>query len=410
MIFGSGAVFALLFVSLYFEIFLLISFLQHRLSRGAHESDMGDHALPKVAIIVPCYNEEKALGASLTSLLALEYPRELLEILIVDDGSTDRTLAVAQEFAGDSRVTILTKENGGKHTAMNLGFAHTDAELVGCLDADSTVESSALMNMVPLFINPNVAAVTPGIHVRHPSTALQHMQNVEYRLSLFNRFILSSLGSAFITPGPFSIFRARVVRELGAWRYAHSTEDMEMALRIQEAGYLIENAPRAVVHTSTPATFGALYRQRVRWTYGGLRNAVDYRHMFGNYRYGNLGIIILPFAILSIFAGLYFFIRIIYYSGLSAYKAFLKYQYAGFHFDPSVPDPFYFNTSALLFLVIISTLLILVLITLGTFIGTGKRHPPISTPLFVIFYSFIVPLWLFAALFRAIFKTGVRWR
>lgn len=410
MLFGSGVVFALLFVSLFFEIFLLIAFLQRRLGRIAIDRTMGTLPLPSVAIIVPCYNEEKTLSASLHSLLALEYPREKLQIIVVDDGSQDATLAVAREFAHDSRVTILEKANGGKHSAMNMGLAHTTAELVGCLDADSIVAPSALMHIVPIFNNPRIAAVTPGIHVKVPRTALQHMQNVEYRLSLFNRFILASLGSAFITPGPFSIFRASIVRELGSWRYAHSTEDMEMALRIQEAGYLIANAPRAIVHTATPANFPALFRQRVRWTYGWLRNAVDYRHMFGNWRYGNLGLIILPFAILSIFTGLYFFARVLYYLVLAAYNAYMKYQYAGFHFQAGVPDPFFFNTSAIWFLVWTSILLILALITLGSFIGTGKRHPPASTPLFVIFYSFLVPLWLGAAVFRAVFKTGVRWR
>lgn len=410
MVFGSGIVFALLFVSLYFEIFLLIAFLQRRFSKVIIDQSMGERPLPKVAIIVPCYNEETTLTASMRSLLALEYPHELLQIIIVDDGSTDRTLTVAREFAQDARVTILEKENGGKHSAMNMGLAHTDAEFVGCLDADSIVAPGALMKIVPVFNNPKIAAVTPGIHVKRPTTALQHMQHVEYRLSLFNRFILASLGSAFITPGPFSIFRASIVRELGAWRYAHSTEDMEMALRIQEAGYLIANAPGAIVHTATPETFPALFRQRVRWTYGWLRNAVDYRHMFGNWRYGNLGLIILPFAILSIFTGLYFFARILYYLGAGIYETYVKYQYTGFHFQPGVPDPFFFNTSAVWFLVWTSVLLILALITLGSFIGTGKRHPPVATPLFVIFYSFLVPLWLGAAVFRAFFKTGVRWR
>ena len=408
--FSSGVVFTLLFISLYFEIFLLIAFLQRRFGQVAVDRAMDGLPLPSVAIIVPCFNEEQTLSASLHSLLALEYPRELLQIIIVDDGSTDKTLEVAREFAHDSRVTILEKENGGKHSAMNMGLAHTNAELVGCLDADSIVAPSALMHIVPVFNNPKIAAVTPGIHVRVPRTALQHMQHVEYRLSLFNRFILASLGSAFITPGPFSIFRDALLLELVSWRYAHSTEDMEMALRIQEAGYLIANAPKAIVHTATPANFPALFRQRVRWTYGWLRNAVDYRHMFGNWRYGNLCLIILPFAILSIFTGLSFFARVLYYLGTAVYTAYVKYQYTGFHFQAGVPDPFFFNTSAVLFLVWTSIVLILVLITLGSFIGTGKRHPPVSTPLFVIFYSFLVPLWLGAAVFRAVFKTGVRWR
>jgi cellulose synthase/poly-beta-1,6-N-acetylglucosamine synthase-like glycosyltransferase len=410
MIFGSGVMFALLFLSLYFEIFLLLAFLQ-RTFRGAQAEDaVAGASLPRVAIIVPCFNEEKTLAGSLASLLALDYPKALLEIIIVDDGSRDATLAIANEFRSDSRIRVFHKENGGKHSAMNLGLEHTDAELVGCLDADSIVAPDALLKIIPVFDNPKVAAVTPGIQVKRPTTMLQHMQNVEYRLSIFNRFILAALGAVFITPGPFSIFRSGVIRELGGWRYAHSTEDMEMALRLQEAGHLIANAPGAIVHTSTPPTLRALFRQRVRWTYGWLRNAVDYRHMFGNYRYGNLGIIVLPFAILSIFTGIYFFIRVSYFLLRAIYTEYVKISYAGFHFQPGTPDLFYFNTSAVLFLVWTSVALILVLICLGSLIGTGSRRPPASTPLFVIFYSFLVPIWLGAAVFRAIFKTGVRWR
>lgn len=410
MLFGSGIVFALLFVALYFEVFLLVSFLERVFIRRASLATDASAPLPKVAVVVPCYNEEQSLASTMHSLLALDYPKELLEILVIDDGSTDGTLAIAQGFATDSRVRVFHKENGGKHSAMNYGLAHTDADLIGCLDADSVVAPDALLHIAPLFSNARIAAVTPGILVKRPTTILQHMQNVEYRLSLFNRFILAALGSAFITPGPFSIFRARTVRELGGWRYAHSTEDMEMALRIQEAGYMIANAPRARVHTATPASLPKLYRQRVRWTYGWLRNAVDYRHMFGNLRYGNLGVIILPLAIVSIFTGIYFFVRILFTLGSMLYEQYVKYTFIGFQVSAPSFDPFFINTSAMWFLVWMCVALIVALICIGSFIGTGSRRPPASTPLFVIFYSILVPLWLSTAVFRAIFKTGVRWR
>ncbi len=344
------------------------------------------------------------------SLLALEYPREKLEILIVDDGSTDDTLAVAQTFTYDERVRVFRKENGGKHTAMNWGLSHTSAEIIGCLDADSTVAPNALLAIVPLFDNPRIAAVTPGIHVREPQTMIQHMQHVEYRLSVFNRYIFAWLGSVFIAPGPFSFFRACVVRELGAWRHAHSTEDMEMALRIQNAGHLIANAPNAVVHTSTPATLRQLFRQRVRWTYGWLRNAVDYRFMLGNKRFGNLGLIILPSALISIAAGMYFFVRILWMTSQNVLHHITRFEATGALISDPTFDLFYVNTSAFLFLVVTSVALILTLICIGSLVGTGSRRPPAATPMFLLFYSFLAPLWLFAAVFRATFKTGVRWR
>ena len=370
---------------------------------------------PLVAIAVPCFNEAKTLERTLHSLMALEYPREKLEILVVDDGSTDRTLEVAREFERtcpeqSRRVRVFHKENGGKHTAMNLALENTEAELIGCLDADSTVAPDALLALFPVFENPSIAAVTPGIHVREPRTILQHMQKVEYRLSIFYRFIFAGLGSVFITPGPFSFFRASVVRELGGWRHGHSTEDMEMALRMQHAGHLIANAPNAVVHTATPATLRGLFRQRVRWTYGWLRNAVDYRYMLGNKRFGNLGLIILPSAIISIAAGIYFFIRILWYTSQDIMHQIVRIEATGSLASHPSFDPFYVNTSAFLFLVTASVVMIVVLISAGSFIGTDSRRPPAATPLFLLFYSFLAPLWLCAAVVRAVFKTGVRWR
>ena len=237
------------------------------------------------------------------------------------------------------------------------------------------------------------------------------MQKVEYRLSVFNRFMLAALGSAFITPGPFSIFRASAVRELGGWRYGHSTEDMEMALRMQLAGYLIANAPKAVVLTSTPRTLKHLFRQRVRWTYGFLRNAIDYRAMVGSSRFGNLGILILPTALISIGAGIYFFARVVYYLGLDITREIERVQATHLLAHPSI-GLFYIDTSAMWFLIYAAVVLILVLIAAGSSIGLDSRSYklPAGTPLFILFYSFLVPLWLSAAVIRAIFKTGVRWR
>ncbi|MFA7309324.1 MAG: glycosyltransferase family 2 protein [Candidatus Paceibacterota bacterium] len=407
MTIGAGFTYGLLFISLYFEVFLLLAYLRNRFSKAVAGPVAG--ALPRVAVVVPCFNEVRTVEGTMHSLLSLTYPHELIEIIAVDDGSTDATLSALRTFESDPRVRVFTKENGGKHTAMNLALANTSADLIGCLDADSTVAADALMHIAPVFDNELVCAVTPCILVKEPETMLQHMQNVEYRLSIFNRFILAVIGSVFITPGPFSFFRTRVVRELGGWRHAHSTEDMEMALRMQGAGHLIANAPRAIVHTSTPRTLRALFHQRVRWTYGWLRNAVDYRHMIGNGRYGNLGIIVLPSALISIAAGIYFFLRIAVNALISLKDEIIRIEYSGLYPHMSF-DIFFFNTSTMMFLVFVSVGLIFALICAGSFIGTGSRRPPLSTPLFLLFYSFLVPLWLGTAVVRAVFKTGVSWR
>ncbi|HEY4526492.1 MAG TPA: glycosyltransferase [Candidatus Paceibacterota bacterium] len=401
-------VYALLFASIYFEVFLLTSFIERRMG-GLVMRKRVSGVLPAVAIVVPSFNEAQTISGTISSLLALQYPKDKLEIIVVDDGSTDDTLSVAKRFESDSRVRVFYKENGGKHTAMNFALSRTSAELIGCLDADSEVAPEALRAIVSVFEDKKVAAATPGIHVKDPKTLLQKMQNVEYRLSLFNRFAFAAKGSTFITPGPFSLFRTAIVRQLGAWRHAHSTEDMEMALRIQAAGFLIANVPEAIVHTTTPSTLPTLFRQRVRWTYGWLRNAIDYRYMFGNHAYGNLGLIILPAAILSIFAGIYFFARAIFFVVSSTVDTISRVYATGVYPQASL-DPFYLTTSTVWFLIFMSVALVFLLLCAGTMIGTGRRLPPRATPLFLVLYSFLAPLWYGTAIVRAAFKTGVRWR
>jgi cellulose synthase/poly-beta-1,6-N-acetylglucosamine synthase-like glycosyltransferase len=407
--FGEGVMYVLLFFSLYFEVFLLVAYLEKRFTR-IEPVVMMEGELPTVAVVVPCFNEENTVQLTMNSLLKLDYPDDKLQIIVVDDGSTDNTWKNLQAYANNPRVRLFHKENGGKHTAMNFALEHTNADLIGCLDADSVVEPDALKRIVPIFLNRKIAAVTPGIHVRTPETMLQHMQNVEYRLSIFNRWIFAALGSVFITPGPFSFFRSSVLHELGGWKYAHSTEDMELALRIQLAGHLIANAPKAVVHTATPRTLRKLFHQRVRWTYGWLRNAMDYWYMIGNHRYGNLGLIVLPTAIISIFTGIYFFTRIAFYALRGLYRLIERVYYGGVHFGSPSFELFYVNTSAIWFLVWVSVAMILVLISIGSFIGTGHKAPPKSTPIFLLFYSFLVPFWLGTAVVRAALKTGVKWR
>ncbi|OGG44576.1 hypothetical protein A2673_03530 [Candidatus Kaiserbacteria bacterium RIFCSPHIGHO2_01_FULL_50_13] len=404
-----GAIIAhvLLFIVFYFEVFLLVSFIERQRSGTRDENATASYS-PSVCLIVPCFNEERTLAATLDSLLALAYPKEKLEIVIVNDGSTDTTQTIAKRYTRHPHIRIFKKANGGKHTALNLALKNTEAELIGCLDADSVVKKDALARLVHAFQNPRVAAITPGIHVHTPHSFIQHLQNVEYRLAIFNRYAFAGLGSIFITPGPFSIFRAETVRKVGGWRHGHSTEDMELGLRLQEHGWLILNEPRAEVYTSAPRSLAALIRQRIRWNYGFFKNALDYRHLFGNPRFGNLGLIVLPAALLSMFAAFFFIGRVLWYGAQELAEAWIRFNAVGIT-TPSV-DPFFINTSTLILTVYILIALTVVLIALGTRLSTVRGFPPLATPAFLVLYGFMVPLWLSASLVKAVLNTGVSWR
>lgn len=400
-----------LFFALYFQVFLLISVIERKTTHRRAPSFVSAYT-PSVCIVVPCFNESRTVADSLHSLLALDYPKEKVEIMVIDDGSTDNTFDVARAFETTPgtfpSVRVLRKENGGKHSALNFALGETKAELIGCLDADSVVAPDALSRAVETLANPTLAAVTPGIHVKETKTFLQRLQHVEYRLSIFNRSAFAALGSVFITPGPFTIFRADAVRSVGGWKYAHSTEDMEIALRLQEKGYRIANNPLVTVRTSAPRTLPALFKQRVRWSYGFLRNALDYRHMLGNKRYGNLSIIVLPAALISFAAGLFFAGRLVWVSVREITDTIAR-ATLGVGFAPSL-DPFFLQTNVMILSLIAAVILTVLLISIGSFLSTGSRRPPAATPLFLLLYGFIVPLWLGTALVKAIIGKGVAWR
>jgi cellulose synthase/poly-beta-1,6-N-acetylglucosamine synthase-like glycosyltransferase len=199
---GSLGIYACLFLALYFEVFLLISFLE---KPPAKRTTTLPSRYPTVAILVPCFNEERTLAATINSLLALTYPKDKLSIVVIDDGSRDSTAAIAEQYvAAHPQVKFFTKPNGGKYTALNFGIEHTTAELIGCLDADSFVEKDALLEVVKRFeADPSVMAITPAMKVHRPQSWLELMQAAEYTFGIFYKKMFDNLAAISVLPGPF---------------------------------------------------------------------------------------------------------------------------------------------------------------------------------------------------------------
>ena len=406
-----------LFIATFFESFILVTLLSApaRKARERPSVDTADLAtLPSVAIIVPCWNEAATVGATCNSLLALDYPKEKLEIILINDGSTDATPKIMTHLAKHPQVRIIHKKNGGKHTALNAGIAATEAEFIGCLDADSFVEPDALKEIIPSFTDARVAAVTAAMSVHRPANILQHMQNAEYIFGITLRHSIATVNGLYVTPGPFSFYRHTVVRELGGFRYGNQTEDMEMALRIQQAGYYIENAPHARVYTSAPSTLPRLVKQRTRWTSGFLRNVLgEYRGLIGNRRHGALGILMLPTALLSIGSGLLLFFLMLYQFTDRALEALAV--RAGIPLSYSLLphgsfDWFYFPASFYLLLGSTTLLAMLALIAIGKRISKTPGDLKTGVLAYTLLYIFIVPLWLLRSTTDVAFGIRRNWR
>ena len=400
-----------LFISLFFEVFLLITYLEVR-EEMKREDKWRPTKFPTVTVIVPCFNEEETVAEAVKSILNLDYPRKQLSVILVNDGSTDNTLKVLNKFKNNPRVKILDKTNGGKHTAVNLALESVSTELVGCLDADSFVMPNALLKIAPYFDDQKTMAVTPSIKVHKPKNFLQHIQRTEYSWSIFLRRMLSSMGALYVTPGPFSIFRTQVFEELGGYRHAHMTEDMEMAMRLQKNHYKIVNSHGAHVYTVAPATFKGLIKQRSRWTYGFLNNSFDYRGLFFNKRYGNIGMFILPIASFSIFSAFYLVAHIAWGWLSKIIDVIQRYQAVGFNWKLSSPsfDWYFLSTGALPVLVVTAVGLTIFILYLSLRLADGRFRLHQGVFYYLFLYTFMVPLWLSKALFDTIFRRKVSWR
>lgn len=400
------------FISVYVQVFFLVTFLEKRRHIVYHPDDLDLLSYPTVTVTVPCYNEEKTIEKTVHSLLALDYPSDKLTIFLVDDGSRDNTWNVIKSFEKYPNIQVFHKENGGKHTALNLGLEHATSEFVGCLDADSFVHPQSLKRILKVFEgNSKTMAVAPSIIVYNPKNILQTAQKVEYDMAVYTKKMLGFMGGIHVTPGPFSIFRMKVFQDLGPYHKAHNTEDQEIALRMQEHGYKIDHCPDAYVYTSTPDSVIKLYRQRLRWIYGFIKNLIDYRRLIFKKKYGTVALFTLPSGLVSILGVIFLFTTIIYNISKFIYHKFLQIHtvgisntVTGFKFDW-----FFINTQAVLFFSILLYILVIVSVMIGKKMAGGKPGFSITIIYFIIIYSIIAPFWIMRAIYNAIISKESSW-
>lgn len=408
---GAIGLYFCLFIALYFEVFLLVSYLEKKPEKKS--TKLPKH-YPTVSMLVPCYNEEKTLEQTVLSLLGLTYPKEKLEVVIVDDGSKDNTRVIGERLAQKypAQVKYFYKENGGKYTALNFGITHSKAEIIGCLDADSFVVEDALLEVVKKMEDePATMAITPAMKVYRPKKMLEMMQAVEYTFGIFYKKMFDNLSAVNVLPGPFSLYRREVFTKIGLFKHAHNTEDMEIAFRMHANGLKIVNAHTAVVYTTVPSTVRALIKQRTRWSQGFLQNARDYSYMFFNPRYGNFGMLVLPFGIVAFLAGMY----------TAAYFVFKAANYIASNFldmyvtqvppqlSASQLNWFYINTNMALFVIVAVLCGTLTAIVLGNKIAKTDLTVKSLVAYFMLF-GFVAPFWLFKAAWGAALARESKWR
>ncbi|HLC96587.1 MAG TPA: glycosyltransferase [Candidatus Nanoarchaeia archaeon] len=324
-------VFIVWFLSTYFNVVMLFMLFKNKESFYTSPSQSALD-LPKVTIIAPAYNESDTIIDSIESLKKIEYPNELLEIFIVNDGSTDNTAEIVQEQATEPYFHFINnQENKGKAACLNQAIRQASGMLIATMDSDSEVSPDILKKTIPYFENKSVGAVTVTVKVKNPKSLLQKIIEVEYALGLsLSLKVLSYFNSIHVTPGPFSVYRSAALRQIGGFDETNITEDLEIAHRLQKHRFRIECCTTTHVRTVIPDTLRSLYIQRKRWYSGALITFWQHRALVFNPRLGTFGFV-LPYMYTLMFLGLTLFGFSLYLSISNILKSIAFYRLTHFN-------------------------------------------------------------------------------
>lgn len=260
--------------------------------------------LPAVSVVIPAYNEEGYVGECIESVLAADYPTEKLELLVVDDGSSDGTFREAAEYVDRGPVRVLQKENGGKYSALNYAMSFVTGTVVVPIDADCTVGEKALETIVaPLRADPNVGAVAGDVRIANRMNLLTHTQMLEYvvGINLYRR-LYDALRAIPVVPGCLGAFRYSALEHIDNYDPDTLTEDFDVTIQLLKAGYEVR-ASTAVTYTEAPETWSDFYRQRIRWYRGNAETLFKHFEVFFDPDYGSLHSVAFPVKSISMVAG-----------------------------------------------------------------------------------------------------------
>ncbi|MCJ8210750.1 glycosyltransferase [Mucilaginibacter sp. RS28] len=247
-----------------------------------------------VSIIVPAYNEEVTAIKTIDSLLQLEYPE--LEIIFIDDGSKDRTFEVVNNAYGNhEKVTVLTKPNGGKASALNFGITHARYDYVVCIDADTVLKNDAIYHLMTYFTDEEIGAVAGTVKVGNENNLITRWQSIEYITAQnMDRRAFDLINSITVVPGAIGAFRKAAIFKAGGFTYDTLAEDCDLTMRILKQGYIVRNCGEAIAYTEAPETIGALLKQRFRWSFGVIQSFWKNRDALFNKKFKFFGMVGMP--------------------------------------------------------------------------------------------------------------------
>ncbi|KIC12872.1 glycosyl transferase [Leisingera sp. ANG-M1] len=227
---------------------------------------------PKVAVIIPAHNEAKVIAQSVESVRASGYKN--LEVIVVDDGSTDDTLIEVLKFGHKSEVRLISQPNQGKWSALNRAILSCDAEFVVCIDADTQIRRNAITHLVKHFMDPKVGAVAGKIIAGNRVNILTRLQALEYATAQnIERKAFDLINGILVVPGAIGAWRVEALRKAGLFSDETLTEDTDLTIQVNRTGYTVVFEPKAKAYTEVPEKVGQLLKQRLRWSFGMFQSA-----------------------------------------------------------------------------------------------------------------------------------------
>ena len=247
-----------------------------------------------VSVLIPCFNEEKVIVGSVARILESSWKR--IEVIVLDDGSSDNTSAeVERAYAGEPRVTLMRFPNGGKALALNRGLVVAKGDVVVALDADTLFPTDTIGRLVRWFADPEVGAVAGNALVGNRLNLITRWQALEYVTAQnLERRALAALGAVTVVPGAVGAWRRSALKQLHGFPGDTLAEDQDLTIAVQRAGWRVEFDPSARAYTEAPDSLKGLLKQRFRWSFGTLQCIWKHREATFSTKHPTLGFIALP--------------------------------------------------------------------------------------------------------------------
>jgi len=398
-----------MFTSLYMLTMFLIIYLRHRKELFHYPEPHKEYT---VSFVVPAYNEEKTIGETLKHIFDIDY--DITEVIVVNDGSTDKTKEVLAELSKKYpklRVINNKKNYGRAAIAQNMGLKVAKGEIIAIVDADSYPAKDSLKKMVGFFEDPKVGSVTCSILVRNPTTFIEKLQSLEYKVISLSRKLLDYVQGIYVTPGPLALYKKEVLESIGGFDEKNMTQDIEATWHLVHDGWYVKMCLDTEVTSTAPTKFMGWFKQRMRWNIGGLQCIGKYKDVF--LKKGMLGCFIIPLFIISTFLGMVGLSIFFYLLTMRVISQFLFTRYSITANTPLLTlEDFYITPTILNYLGVIMfvtglvfTLIILVVLKEKIMIKQNLFNIPFFLIIYMAFYPFIM---LFSMIQMAMGKTS--WR